>query len=156
MYLGWLVVLGILTWLFGNWEESRYNPNRNVISTVNDDRTEVILQRNQWGHYAATGTLNGKTVTYLLDTGATTVAVPGQLARELGLRRGRPFIVSTANGNATAYATTLNTITLGDIEMRNLRATINPSMLGDKILLGMNVLQHLELIQKGDTLTIRQ
>ncbi|MDM3871995.1 TIGR02281 family clan AA aspartic protease [Porticoccus sp. W117] len=156
MIAGWLIVLALLTWVFGNWEESRYNPNQNVATTSSGGQVEVSLQRNRWGHYVANGTINGKTVTYLLDTGATDVSIPGHLEKKLGLSRGRSFNASTANGIIQVYGTTLDTFTLGGIEMRNVRASINPHMKANEILLGMSVLQHLELVQKGDSLTIRQ
>ena len=156
MYIGWLLLLGLLTWWFGDWEESRYNPNREVVSSINGGQVEVTLKRNRWGHYVANGTINGKEVTYLLDTGATDVSIPGHLEKKLGLRRGRSYSASTANGTIRVYGTTVDKFTLGNIEMRNVRASINPYMKEDEILLGMSVLQHLELVQKGDSLTIRQ
>ncbi|UTW46735.1 TIGR02281 family clan AA aspartic protease [bacterium SCSIO 12696] len=156
MYAGWLVLLALLTWVFGNWEEERYNPNQQVAGQTNGGHTEVVLKRNRWGHYVANGTINNKTVTYLLDTGATDVSIPGHLEKKLGLQRGQSYRASTANGTIQVYSTTLDKFTLGGIEMRNVRASINPFMRENEILLGMSVLQHLELVQKGNTLTIRQ
>ncbi|MGS2723843.1 retropepsin-like aspartic protease family protein [Porticoccus sp. GXU_MW_L64] len=156
MIAGWLIVLALLTWVFGDWEESRYNPNRDVTSSTTGGQVEVTLKRNRWGHYVANGTINGKVVTYLLDTGATDVSIPGHLETKLNLRRGRSHNASTANGTIQVYSTTVDKFTLGKIEMRNVRASINPHMRENEILLGMSVLQHLELVQRGDTLTIRQ
>ncbi|MCV6603984.1 MAG: TIGR02281 family clan AA aspartic protease, partial [Porticoccaceae bacterium] len=135
MYAGWAVLLALLTWVFGNWEESRYNPNQNVTTTSSAGRVEVRLQRNSWGHYVANGTINSETVTYLLDTGATQVSVPGHLADRLKLKPGRSYKVSTANGTVWVKSTSIDKLTLGGIEMRDVRASINPHMEGDEILL---------------------
>lgn len=156
MYVFWLLVLALLGYLFGNWEESRYNPNREVRSQVTGSMVEVKLERNPWGHYVANGLINGKPVTYLLDTGATNVSIPGHLAKEIGLERGAPFTVSTANGTIQVYRTRLNSLSLGDIKVLDIHADINPHMQEDEVLLGMSVLKHLELVQRGNTLILRQ
>jgi aspartyl protease family protein len=92
----------------------------------------------------------------MLDTGASDVAIPEDIAREIGLKRGRAMIYQTANGPATVYATRLNEISLGDIHLKNIRATINPNYQSNDILLGMSFLKHLEFTQRGDQLTLRQ
>ena len=117
---------------------------------------EVVLQRNRDGHYLATGQINGQNVEFLLDTGASDVSVPQPLAMRLGLKRGQAAIYSTANGNITSYLTRIDSLNLGGIELRDIRASINPSTNADTILLGMSFLKHLEFTQRGDTLIIRQ
>ena len=64
--------------------------------------------------------------------------------------------VQTANGTTTAYATRLDSLQLGEIEVHNVKAQINPSMDSDEVLLGMSVLKHLDFNQQGDILTLRQ
>lgn len=64
--------------------------------------------------------------------------------------------IQTANGTTTAYATRLDSLQLGEIEMRDVKAQISPSMDGDEVLLGMSVLKHLDFNQQGDTLTLHQ
>lgn len=154
--LAWIVFLGLLAWWFTNYEESQRNPNQKISSRYTENGLEeIVLQRNRYGHYVATGSINGKPVTFLLDTGATDVSIPEQLANKLKLKRGVRQIYSTANGQITAYATKLKRISLGGIELQNIRASINPSVQGDEVLLGMSFLKNLEFTQRGDTLTIR-
>lgn len=154
--LAWIAALGLATVFFSGVLERRENPNQRVESSVNAGVAEVRLERNRYGHYVATGTINGNAVQLMLDTGATAVAIPGAMAADLGLERGREIMVDTANGRASAYLTTLREVRLGSIVMREVPATITPGMDGDEVLLGMSFLKHLELIQRGRELTLRQ
>ena len=62
----------------------------------------------------------------------------------------------TANGVVTIYQTRLNSLTIGEIELYNIDASINPAMNAGAILLGMSALGQIEFSQQGDTLTLRQ
>ena len=156
IYIAWVLALGLITWGFQGWLENARNPNRQPISASGAGGPEVRLLRNRYGHYHASGSINDQAVEFMLDTGATAVAVPDRVAQRLGLVRGPAMQVQTANGNATAYATRLDKLRLGDIELRNVRAHITPSMDGDEVLLGMSVLKYLDFSQQGDMLTLRQ
>ena len=125
-------------------------------SAVVDGGTQIVLERNRYGHYNVSGRINNQPVEFMLDTGATLVAIPAKLADRLGLVRGAPTQVKTANGTAIAYATRLASVRLGDIELRDVRAHISPGMDGDEVLLGMSVLKKLEFSQRGTSLTLRQ
>jgi aspartyl protease family protein len=152
----WLCALLLLTLFFNQELEQQYNPNSSPISKNIGDGAEVKLQRNRHGHYVSAGTINSEKVTFLLDTGATNVSIPANLADKLGLKSGTSHRVSTANGQITVYATRLNELSIGDIHLFNVAANINPGMDGDEILLGMSALKQLEFTQRGDRLTLRQ
>ena len=157
IWLSWLIVLGFLSVFFNNQLEKRQNPNQQINSMVSSQgMTEIVLKRNPAGHYVASGFINDKPVIFLLDTGATDVSVPAKVANRIGLKKGRPLIYQTANGSTRGYLTQLDSISLGDIELNNIRGGINPSMQGEYILLGMTFLKHLEFSQRGNQLTIRQ
>lgn len=151
----WLTGLVLLTFFFSDVLERQINPNQNPKSSVDGNSVEVKLKRNRMGHYVATGLINGQPVTFLLDTGATNVSVPAHLAEELGLVAGRSYTASTANGNVTVYQTQLERLDLGSIMLTNVKASINPGMREDEVLLGMSVLKHLEFTQRGDWLILR-
>lgn len=154
---GWVLGLLLLALVFNGLLEQQHNPNRSVTSsTTLDGVREVVLQRNRSGHYMVTGNINNQAVEFMLDTGASDVSVPDSVARRLGLQRGTPRTYSTANGTITAFQSRLPNLSLGEIELHDVRASINPHMEGDTILLGMSFLQHLEFTQRGDTLIIRQ
>jgi aspartyl protease family protein len=152
----WVIIIAMLTLVFSGFLDTKYNPNKNVETYQNHTgQREVILQRGAHGHYVATGTINGYSVTFLLDTGATDVAIPEHVAKRIGLQRGMPMQVGTANGTITVYGTRLDSVSLGLIEMNGVRANINPYMNDDEVLLGMSFLKHLELVQKGEILILR-
>lgn len=152
----WIILLGLLTLYFNRFLRQQNNPNENVISTGQMGYHEVVLKRNRYGHYVATGQINGKSVDFMLDTGATNVSVPERLVEKLALQRGPVIRVNTANGTVNVYATVIDMIKLGDIELRDVRGSINPHMDSEEILMGMSFLKKLELVQKSDYLTLRQ
>ena len=154
--VAWLIVLGLLTLYFNNRLDSQHNPNQTVYSRINEAGVqEVVLKRNRFGHYVTTGTVNGRSVEFMLDTGASDIAIPAQLAQELGLQRGAPVQYRTANGVVTAWRTTIDSVSIGPMVIRNVPASINPGMNDMEILLGMSVLKHVEFTQRGDTLILR-
>ncbi len=156
MILAWVVALALLISFFGDWEKNNYNPNRNPQSQQLQDTNTVVLQRNRYNHYVVNGDINQQKVTFLLDTGATDVSVPESIANEIGLKRGVPQQVGTANGTITVYRTRLNTLRIGDIVLYNVAASINQHMEGVGVLLGMSALKDIEFTQRGEQLTLKQ
>lgn len=153
----WVVLLALLTAYFSHWQRQEYNPNQTLYTSAAEDGAhEVTLRRNRYGHYVATGAINSMPVVFMLDTGATDVSVPKVVADKLGLERGPVVYYQTANGEAKAYLTRLDSVSLGDITLHDVRAHINPNFHSDEILLGMSFLKHLEFVQQGDSLTLRQ
>ncbi|MEL0584907.1 MAG: TIGR02281 family clan AA aspartic protease [Candidatus Thiodiazotropha sp. (ex. Lucinoma kazani)] len=151
----WLLLLVLLTLFFSQWLERQRNPNRQLSVTVNaGDDVAVVLKRNRAGHYIAPGLINGVAVTYLLDTGATFVAVSSSLAKKAGLEKGMSAHSQTANGVVRSWLTEIDQLQLGPIIMRNVKATILPNMPNNEVLLGMSFLKHLSLKQQGDELVI--
>ncbi len=151
--ISWGLALAGLTAFFGSWEDKQHNPNQTI--KVND-LGEVILQQNRQGHYIASGLINNQAVVFLLDTGATDVAIPSSLAKTLGLKPGRKNRAITANGVVDICDTRIESLQLGTIKLNNVHASILPGMTGTDILLGMSALKDLELTQRGATLTIKQ
>jgi len=155
--LAWISLLALLTLYFSDVLERQRNPNQAVATAVGEGGArEVQLERNRMGHYVASGTINGEPVVFLLDTGATGVAIPDALARRLGLPRGRPFMTATANGAARSYQTRLGEVAIGDIRLHDVEAAITPGLTMNEVLLGMSFLKHIEFTQRGTTLTLRQ
>ena len=151
----WIALLGAGTVLFNGLLDNINNPNKDLTITLNDaGNKEVVLERNRYGHYVASGEINNQPVEFLLDTGATLVAIPEHIAKQLNLKKGRAFQSQTANGSSQSYATTIERLTLGGIVMTNVPASISSGMEFDEILLGMSFLKHLHLTQQGKQLRI--
>lgn len=155
--LAWVVLMALLAAWFNDVLERRHNPNR-VLETryAEDGVREVVLQRNRFGHYVTSGEINGEPVVFMLDTGATGVAIPEDIARRLNLQRGRAYRTQTANGIAISYATSLDRVSVGKIALGNVSAGIVPGLQTSEILLGMSFLKHIEFTQRGDQLILRQ
>lgn len=151
----WIIGLLLLTQFFAGQEKSWRNPNQTPeYRTTQAGAQEVVLQRNRQGHYIVSGSINNHAAEFLLDTGATDVVISGDLAERFGLKRGFRGIATTANGNVTVYATHIDQLSIGNITLYQVDASINPAM-DDLILLGMSALKQLELTQRDDTLTLR-
>jgi aspartyl protease family protein len=157
MLLGaWVVGLLIAVLLFQDYVEGTRNPNRHPQGEAGPGGTlQVVLQRNREGHYVAGGTINGRPVEFLLDTGATQVALPLELARRLDLPLRPGGIGRTANGDVEVWATRLDSVNLGGLTAEHVPATVLPGLEGGEVLLGMSYLKRFELIQRGNTLTLR-
>ena len=154
LYVGWVIVLAILVYIFGNWEKDQINPNRSLDTNYVGDTKEIVLERNNWGHYLLTAQVNGIDVDFLIDTGASHLVFTERQAEKIGLSRGLPFNVSTANGDIRVYSATVNQLRMGDLLLENVRASINPHMNGEA-LLGMSALANLSWEQRGNLLIIR-
>ena len=152
----WVLAFLIMAIGFSKILDQRDNPNQSVSTLQTGDFQEVVLTRNRRGQYLFDGEINHRKVTFLVDTGATLTAVPGKLQHPLGLKAGPEMRVATANGTTSAYLTRLDQLAIGDIELLDVNASIIDGMGVDEILLGMNVLKHFELVQRGDQLIIRQ
>ena len=153
--LMWVGVLVLLVVFFQGQLQEQYNPNQNL-AQQQSSTDAVVLQRNRQGHYVASGLINGQEVVFLLDTGATDVAIPEHVAKRLGLRYGRASQVNTAKGVSRTYDTMLDSLSLEGITQTQVPGVIAPGFKSDAILLGMSFLKHIEFSQRGDTLTLRK
>lgn len=156
LFGAWVVVIALAMLYFDRVIDRQTNPNPDpVVQMGQGGGPEVVLRRNRTGHYVAGGRINGEPVVFLVDTGATDVALSLSLARRLGLRLRAGGLSHTANGLVETWIARLDTVDLGGLVARNVRASVLPNMPGDEVLLGMSYLKRVELLQRGDTLTLR-
>jgi aspartyl protease family protein len=155
LIVAWIIGLGLLTLLFDDQLAKQFNPNAQPISSSNQGVQEVRLKQNRAGHYVSGGAINGQPVVFLLDTGATHVSVPMHLAEQLNLQKGRASWVQTANGRVQVAQTYIQRLSIGDIQLDNVKANLNPGFKSNEILLGMSALKQLEFTQKGEWLILR-
>jgi len=156
MVLAWCAALFLATRFFAQWEARQENPNAQLSSQRGEGFIEVKLVGNHQGHFVASGQINGQPVEFMLDTGATDVSIPAELAEGLKLEKGFGVTLSTANGRTEGYRTRIDRLQLGDIVLRDVRALVVPGLDGNQVLLGMSALNKLEFTQRGGTLLLRQ
>ncbi|MEO8641502.1 TIGR02281 family clan AA aspartic protease [Pseudomonas sp.] len=156
MVLAWCAALFLATRFFGQWEARQQNPNAVVSSEQGEGFIEVKLASNTQGHFVASGQINGQPVDFMLDTGATDVSIPAEMAERLKLERGFGVTLSTANGRTQGYRTRVDRLQVGDIVLRDVRALVVPGLDGKQVLLGMSALNKLEFTQRGGTMLLRQ
>jgi aspartyl protease family protein len=156
MILAWVFGLGLLTVIFNEELASRINPNQDPLVMVDAEGVEqVVLERNAQGHYVASGEINGRPVVFLLDTGATDVAISERLADALQLERMSGGISQTANGAVAVWRTRLDEVRLGNLQLNDVRASILPSMPGNvPVLLGMSFLKRVDFSQRDGQLVL--
>ncbi len=155
LVIAMIIGFGLLTQFFQNILDKQYNPNQTIqTSHINQNFIEITLQQNRSGHYIGTGEINEKKIVFLLDTGATFVAIPEHQAQRLGLKKGRKISISTANGRSIGYRTNIHSLSIGKIHLYHIKAIITPNL--EEVLLGMSVLKQLEFTQKANKLTIKQ
>lgn len=119
----------------------------------------VTLYAEKNGHYYADGIINGVTLRFLVDTGATAIALSSDMARRIGLdyrKHGRPAYVQTANGVTTAYFLKLENVTVGDITLYNVDAGIQEGNSINQALLGMSFLGRLDMRHDGEKLELKE
>lgn len=115
---------------------------------------ELTLESDHDSHFRINGSINGNDITFLVDTGASTVAVSKRFADKAGLKVTGQIATETANGTAVGYSTRIETLKLGDIELHNIRAIIIPDLSGEEALLGMNVIGRFKVQQTKSTMTL--
>ncbi len=149
----WLAAIGLLAGLTVLFQVAQ--PGRGgVVKSVNEaGRSLVVLERHRSGHYLAEGEINGQSVIFLVDTGATDVALSEHMATELGLDFGPQVTVMTAAGPVRGWKTRLASVSIGSISLNNVGATITRGPLNE-VLLGMSFLKHFTLHQQGKQLII--
>lgn len=110
-------------------------------------KAEVRIASGRGGHYVTPGRINGLPVVFMVDTGATTVAMNYLEAERLGIdyRAGTPITVSTANGLAKAFRVTLNRVAIGDIELHQVNAAVSTTTSPEVILLGNSYLSKVDV-----------
>ena len=118
-------------------------------------KASVTLVANTQGHFVATGSINGATTRFLVDTGATVIAMGSAEARRLGISylKGQRILMSTANGVVPAYHVTLNNVKVGDISLSGVDAVVHEAQL-PVVLLGMSFLNRVDMKREGDKLVL--
>ena len=120
---------------------------------------EVQVWRNTSGMYTTVGSINGLPVSFLVDTGATQVAMNAGQARRLGIDyrvTGSPAEVTTASGVERAWMVSLDSVKLGELEVRNVQAVVLDGAQPQTTLLGMSYLGRMKITNDGRLMTLQK
>ncbi len=119
------------------------------------DRQSVTLAADSTGHFISEGSINGVPIRFIVDTGASSIALPGADAQRMGIdyRKGQRGVSQTANGPVQIYVVRLESVRLGSIELSGVEAIVIEQGL-NVALLGMSFLNRVEMKQEGRTMTL--
>ncbi|MBC8054996.1 MAG: retroviral-like aspartic protease family protein [Rhizobiales bacterium] len=119
--------------------------------------TQIVLAAGSGGHFFTGGSINGKAVRFLVDTGATYVSMGINEAERLGLayRTGQRGMTQTANGAMAVYKVSLGSVRVGDVQVYNVEALVGEAPM-DQVLLGNSFLTRFQMKRENDTLTLNK
>jgi aspartyl protease family protein len=122
-----------------------------------DGSGKVIMTADNQGHFYTTGTVNGVSVRFLVDTGATMISLGASDARRIGLdfNRGQKGMTQTANGQSVVSKIQLDTVRIGDVTLHNVDALIHQTEM-PMALLGMSFLNRMEMQRDGSTMSLKK
>jgi aspartyl protease family protein len=116
---------------------------------------EIVLSAGTGGHFTTAGQINGKAVSFLVDTGASVIAMSQADAVRIGLdyKNGKRGFTQTANGSVPVHAVNLTSVRVGDVEIANVDAVILPAGM-QHVLLGNSFLARFQMKRDNDTLRL--
>ena len=128
-------------------------PARIVPSTA--PPRHIVMSMGPGGHYTTIGMINGQVTSFLVDTGATSVAISQIEAEKLGLRYlyGKRIVTQTANGVVPAYMIELASVRIGDVQVRDVEAIVIPGQMSH-VLLGNSFLNRFQMRRENDVMTL--
>lgn len=122
-----------------------------------DGSGKIIMTADVQGHFYTTGTINGTSVRFLVDTGASMISLGATDARRIGLdfNRGQKALSNTANGQVVVSKVQVDTVRIGDVTLHNIDALIHQNEM-PIALLGMSFLNRMEMQRDGSTMTLKK
>jgi aspartyl protease family protein len=116
---------------------------------------EIVITAGPGGHFLASGSINGRAVQFMVDTGATLVSMSQSDADRMGIdyRSGQRGIAGTANGQVVAWRVVLSSVRVGDVELANVPALIMPAAM-EYVLLGNSFLSRFSMRRENDEMRL--
>ena len=117
--------------------------------------TRIVMTAGTGGHFLGDGSINGRQVRFLVDTGASVIALGRSDAERIGLdyKNAPRIVMNTANGQVMAFRVVLASVRIGDVEVHNVEATVNPGEM-PFVLLGNSFLTRFQMKRENDMLTL--
>lgn len=126
-----------------------------IVAPAGAPPRHITLPMGAGGHYTSIGMINGQVTNFLVDTGATSIAISQIEAEKLGLRYmyGKRIVTQTANGIVPAYQFQLASVRIGDVEVRDVEAIVIPGTMSH-VLLGNSFLNRFQMRRDNDIMTL--
>jgi len=123
-----------------------------------DPGKELIVWKDVYNMFRIHGSINGSSMEFLIDTGATSVAMSSNAARRIGLKYKKvtPMQASTASGIARGYQMTLDKVKIGHILLYNVQAVVLDGSFPTEVLLGQSFLSRIHMVRDGDKMKLRK
>lgn len=144
----WIAISGVIYLYF----DARQKPTI-AVASAELAGGEVVIPRSRDGHYYVRGAINGHPVDFMVDTGASTISISHEIARNARLPKGMPANFVTANGAVMGEIVAGQTIEAGGIVVEGLSVGIG--IQGDIALLGQNFLRRVDVLQSNDKMVLR-
>ncbi len=138
--------------------QARYELGTHISASFAPRLSSRAMIRSRNGMYAVQGYINGQTVQFVVDTGASYVVLDAGLAQSLGIdyRQGQPSWATTANGRARIYRLRLDSVQVGEIVLHDVEAAILDQNVIGGALLGMSFLNRVQMKNEGQILLLHQ
>jgi aspartyl protease family protein len=132
-------------------------PARLAGGTVPVQAKEIVLQAGLGGHFTSSGSINGRPVQFMVDTGATVVALSQTEAERIGLdyRDAQRGISQTANGPVPVHRVSLGRVRVGEVELNNVEAIVMPAQM-PYVLLGNSFLTRFQMRRDNDVMRLEK
>jgi aspartyl protease family protein len=117
----------------------------------------IVLSAGSGGHFMSSGSINGKAVSFMVDTGATTIAISEADANRIGLdfRNGPRGMAATANGQVPVHRALLGSVRVGDVTVYDVEAMVVPLQM-PYVLLGNSFLNRFQMKRENDVMTLER
>ena len=115
----------------------------------------IVLNAGSGGHFMTAGQINGRAVQFMVDTGATSIAMSAADAERTGIqyKDGEPVRMTTANGITQGYRVKLNSVRIGDVEVFDVDAVVSPQPM-PFMLLGNSFLTRFQMLRENEQMIL--
>jgi aspartyl protease family protein len=119
---------------------------------------EVVIWKDEYDMFRAHGSIDNYSIKFLIDTGASSIALNSNQAKRMGLKykKGTPMNASTASGIAKGYRVSLNKVKIAHIQLYNVEAIVLEGSFPTEALLGQSFLSRLHMTRDGDKMKLRK
>ena len=119
--------------------------------------TRIVLPLGSGGHFMASGQINGRPAQFMVDTGATAVAIGSTDAQRLGIstQSAQPIRLNTANGQSIGYLVRLDSVRINDVEVFGVQAIVASQPM-PYVLLGNTFLQRFSMRRESDQMVLER